>query len=65
MGNARFFEDVEFEGGERTKDFIFEKEYVCISEIDTCCDVFNYSYGFMIYGYSFIFSYKVFGYICL
>ena len=31
-GNARFFEDVEFEGGERTKDFVFEEEYVDIPQ---------------------------------
>ncbi|KAF2315692.1 hypothetical protein GH714_040221 [Hevea brasiliensis] len=29
-GNARFFEDVEFVGGERLKDFVFEEEYVDI-----------------------------------
>ncbi|KAF2321519.1 hypothetical protein GH714_000259 [Hevea brasiliensis] len=29
-GNARFFEDVEFAGGERLKDFVFEEEYVDI-----------------------------------
>ncbi|KAF2289494.1 hypothetical protein GH714_036639 [Hevea brasiliensis] len=29
-GNARFFEDVEFEEGERLKDFVFEEEYVDI-----------------------------------
>ena len=32
MGNARFFEDVEFVGGERTKDFVFEEEYVDIPQ---------------------------------
>ena len=30
MGNARFFEDVEFAGRERMKDFVFEEEYVDI-----------------------------------
>ncbi|KAF2318093.1 hypothetical protein GH714_041438 [Hevea brasiliensis] len=30
IGNARFFEDVEFMGGERLKDFVFEEEYVDI-----------------------------------
>ena len=28
MGNARFFEDVEFVGGEKIKDFVFEEEHV-------------------------------------
>ena len=27
-GNARFFEDVEFMGGENIKDFVFEEEHV-------------------------------------
>jgi transposase InsO family protein len=27
-GNARFFEDVEFAGGERVTDFVFDEEYV-------------------------------------
>ena len=31
-GNAWFFEDVEFVGGERIKDFIFEEEYVDIPQ---------------------------------
>ena len=30
-GYARFFEDVEFAGGERTKDFVFEEKYIDIS----------------------------------
>ena len=29
-GNARFFEDVEFAGGDKDKDFIFEEEYIDI-----------------------------------
>ena len=29
-GNARFFEDVEFAGGAKVKDFVFEEEYVNI-----------------------------------
>ena len=29
-GNARFFEDVEFDGGDKDRDFIFEEEYVDI-----------------------------------
>ena len=31
-GNARFFEDVEFARGERTKDFVFKEEYIDISQ---------------------------------
>lgn len=31
--NARFFEDVEFEGGERVTGFVFEEEYVEIPPI--------------------------------
>ena len=31
--DARYFEDVEFEGGERVKDFVFEEEYVHIPPI--------------------------------
>ena len=30
MGNARFFEDVEFDGGNKDRDFVFEEEYVDI-----------------------------------
>ena len=30
MGNARFFEDVEFDGGDKDRDFAFEEEYVDI-----------------------------------
>jgi transposase InsO family protein len=30
MGNARFFEDVEFAGGDKDKDFVFEEEYIDI-----------------------------------
>ena len=30
MGNAQFFEDVEFDGGDKDKDFAFEEEYVDI-----------------------------------
>ena len=37
-GNARFFENVEFTGGDTTRDFVFEEEYVdipiCIIGID-------------------------------
>ena len=29
-GNARFFEDVEFDGGDKDRDFAFEEEYVDI-----------------------------------
>ena len=29
-GNAQFFEDVEFDGGEKDRDFVFEEEYVDI-----------------------------------
>ena len=29
-GNARFFEDVEFDGGNKDRDFAFEEEYVDI-----------------------------------
>ena len=29
-GNARFFEDVEFDGGDKDRDFAFENEYVDI-----------------------------------
>ncbi|KAA8515023.1 hypothetical protein F0562_018190 [Nyssa sinensis] len=29
-GNARFFEDVEFDGGDKDRDFVFEGEYVDI-----------------------------------
>ena len=29
-GNARFFEDVEFAGGDKVKDFVFEEEYIDI-----------------------------------
>ena len=29
-GNARFFEDVEFDGGDKDMDFVFEEEYVDI-----------------------------------
>ena len=29
-GNARFFEDVEFDGGDKDRDFSFEEEYVDI-----------------------------------
>ena len=27
MGNAQFFEDVEFDGGDKDRDFVFEEEY--------------------------------------
>ena len=30
MGNARFFEDVKFDGGDKDRDFVFEEEYVDI-----------------------------------
>ena len=30
MGYARFFEDVEFDGGDKDRDFVFEEEYVDI-----------------------------------
>ncbi|KAA8531026.1 hypothetical protein F0562_005738 [Nyssa sinensis] len=30
MGNTRFFEDVEFDGGDKDRDFVFEEEYVDI-----------------------------------
>ena len=30
MGNARFFEDVEFDRGDKNMDFAFEEEYVDI-----------------------------------
>ncbi|KAA8531017.1 hypothetical protein F0562_005693 [Nyssa sinensis] len=30
MGNTRFFEDVEFDGGDKDRDFVFEGEYVDI-----------------------------------
>ena len=30
MGNARFFEDVEFDRGDKDRDFAFEEEYVNI-----------------------------------
>ena len=30
MGNARFFEDVEFDGRDKDRDFVFEEEYVDI-----------------------------------
>ena len=33
-GNARFFEDVEFVGGEKIMDFVFEEEHVEIPLID-------------------------------
>ena len=36
-GNARFFKDVEFARGERTKDFVFEEEYIDISQ----CVIYN------------------------
>ena len=29
-GNARFFEDVEFAGGDMVRDFVFEEEYINI-----------------------------------
>ena len=29
-GNAQFFEDVEFDGGDKDRDFAFEEEYVDI-----------------------------------
>ena len=29
MGNARFFEDVKFDGGDKDSDFAFEEEYIC------------------------------------
>ncbi|KAA8549901.1 hypothetical protein F0562_001585 [Nyssa sinensis] len=29
-GNARFFKDVEFDGGDKDRDFVFEEEYVDI-----------------------------------
>ncbi|KAA8530397.1 hypothetical protein F0562_005106 [Nyssa sinensis] len=32
-GNARFFEDVEFDGGDKDRDFIFEEEYVDIPTV--------------------------------
>ena len=33
MGNARFFEDVEFDGGDKNRDFSFEEEYVDIPTV--------------------------------
>ena len=33
MGNAQFFEDVEFDGGDKDKDFVFEEEYVDIPTV--------------------------------
>ncbi|KAA8521509.1 hypothetical protein F0562_012181 [Nyssa sinensis] len=30
MRNARFFKDVEFDGGDKDRDFVFEEEYVDI-----------------------------------
>ena len=30
MGNARFIEDVAFDGGDKDRDFVFEEEYVYI-----------------------------------
>ena len=33
MGNAQFFEDVEFAGGERPNDFVFEEKYVDIPQV--------------------------------
>ena len=39
--------------------------FVCISDIDTCCDVSSYSYGFLIYEHSVIFSYKVYVWLFL
>ena len=33
IGNARFFEDVEFVGGDKVRDFVFEKECVNIPTI--------------------------------
>ena len=30
MGNARLFEDVDFDGGDKDRDFVFEEEYVDI-----------------------------------
>ena len=30
IGNGRFFEDVEFDGGHKDRDFVFEEEYVDI-----------------------------------
>ena len=32
-GNARFFEDVEFDGGDKDRDFAFEEEYVDIPTV--------------------------------
>ena len=32
-GNARFFEDVEYDGGDKDKDFVFEEEYVDIPTV--------------------------------
>ena len=32
-GNARFFENVEFDGGDEDRDFAFEKEYVDIPTV--------------------------------
>ena len=32
-GNARFFEDVEFDGGDKDRDFVFEEEYVDIPTV--------------------------------
>ena len=33
MGNARFFEDVEFDRGDKDRDFAFEEEYVDIPTV--------------------------------
>ena len=33
MGNDRFFEDVEFDGGDKDRDFSFEEEYVDIPTV--------------------------------
>ena len=33
MGNARVFEDVEFNGGDKDRDFVFEEEYVDIPTV--------------------------------
>ena len=33
MGNARFFEDVEFAGGDKVRDFVFEEKCVTIPTV--------------------------------
>ena len=32
-GNARFFDDVEFVGGDTVRDFVIEKEYVIVPQV--------------------------------